>query len=413
MRFKEAFENHYDSQIQLSPFQAQLIGSAIKSRSPGCRLLVFGVGYDTPLWLSLNDDGETHFLESSSEWIDVARAKTPEISVSLLPTFDLTVEKTASLSGSDLSKFPPPRELTQQQWDVIVVDGPPGFSPGDPGRAIAIYWASVLASPSSHVFCDDYERPLEARFANELLRGRPGSSSYVFPASDNIPYRKLFWSAGSPLPTAPSANRPVVLSIATPDYAIRWRFCIDSHYSYCRRLGYEYQMVDPSHYALHPKWAKLEAAVSCLEGGHDVLLIDADAEIDKRCPRFADLFEQSPSVDILSVKGISGRPNSGVLALRGGQSSVAATFLRECLARREEPVPTEDFVTEEGENGHVIWLLKQARFAERSGDLPRFWNCSDPESAEQAYVRHYTNHLRDHLEHIQLLGVSNAANRDS
>jgi hypothetical protein len=192
---------------------------------------------------------------------------------------------------------------------------------------------------------------------------------------------------------------PVVLSVATPDYISRWNFCIDSQRAYCRSLGYEYRVIDPSQSALHPKWAKLEIAAHFLEAGRDVLLIDADAEIDPSCPGFSELFARSLLHDILFVNGVSGRPNSGVLALRGGRSSVAAPFLRECLASRKETVPAEDFVTAEGENGHVIWKLKEQRFADRSGELPRVWNCSDPAIANQAYVRHYTNHLREWLEH--------------
>ena len=67
--FIQCFAASFCNRIQLSPYQAQVIGSAIRSRAPGCRLLIFGLGHDSDLWLALNADGETHFVESSTEWI--------------------------------------------------------------------------------------------------------------------------------------------------------------------------------------------------------------------------------------------------------------------------------------------------------------------------------------------------------
>ena len=187
----------------------------------------------------------------------------------------------------------------------------------------------------------------------------------------------------------------IVLTIATPDYAQHWRFCIDSQSSYCRREGYEHQLIDPTGWSLNPKWTKLQVALRFLDANHDVLLLDADAEIISRCPPFASVLNGNPSHDILFVKGISGRPNSGVLLLRGGRSSIASSFLQECLSKREQPVPSEDFVTVEGENGRVISSLKLPIYMERSSQFADLWNCSDPAFAEDLYIRHYTDRLRE------------------
>jgi hypothetical protein len=80
----ECFRLHYNRNILLSPFQAQTIGSAILSRMPGCNLLVFGLGNDTGLWLSLNKTGRTQFLESSEKWIHRTKRQHPALSVALL-----------------------------------------------------------------------------------------------------------------------------------------------------------------------------------------------------------------------------------------------------------------------------------------------------------------------------------------
>ncbi|EKS28241.1 uncharacterized plant-specific domain [Afipia felis] len=390
----DIFKSTFDQRMQISPYQAQTIANTILGRAPGCNVLVFGVGHDSKLWSSLNATGETHFVESSAEWIDAVRKDHAALSISLLPPSNLTVANSATLSVSDLSRYPVPTNLAAKKWDVILVDGPGGYSPSDPGRARTIYWASLLASPDTHVFIDDYDRPLERHFTDMLFRDR-GTQRVVLTNSDYLPYRKMLWSVGSPIDGGNQS--PVVLSVATGDYAEQWRFCIDSQYSYARRHNYEYRCIDPSGSQLHPKWAKLEATIKILEQGRDVLLIDADAEITKQCPPFAQLTKQHAGSDIYFVRGISGRPNSGVLILRGGSNSAATAFLAECLDRRTEKVPLEDFVTPDGENGHVIWILKEEPFKTASIEIDRAWNWSIPENADRAFIRHYTNHLRDWL----------------
>ncbi|MDR7039430.1 hypothetical protein J2X36_004206 [Methylobacterium sp. BE186] len=401
MRFLDQYRAHLRPAMQLSPYPSQAIGAAIRSRAPRCRLLVFGISDDSELWLALNGDGETVFCESSPDRIEAMRPRLPGARIEAMPTFGLSVATSTDLPLEALDAFPGPQELAAftslaaLTWDVILVDAPPGDRPLDPGRAVAIHWASRLADRGTHVFVDDYERPLEERFANALLRDRRDTASCVVPASEAAPYRKLFWSMGDPTGATPEP-RPVALTVATPDYARTWRFCIDAQSAYCRRHAYEHRVIDPSRSPLHPKWAKLEAAVGLLRQGRDVLLIDADAEISETCPPFMDLLASHPDRDIFCVKGISGRPNSGVMLLRAG--GLALRFLEACLAHRQEPVPPEDFVTSEGENGHVIWMLKRRPYADALAELPLAWNCSDPARSEHAFIRHYTNHLRGWLE---------------
>lgn len=393
--FTETFTENYNANIQLSPYQAQTIGAAIRSRAPGCRLLVFGVGNDTGLWLALNKDGTTVFIENSKEWAELSRSRHTNIHIEMLPQTDLTVSNSLNLPISALARYPVPASLNRE-WDVILVDGPPGYSANDPGRALAIAWAHRLARTSTHVFIDDYDRPLERHFANEFFSKDYDRATFIIPASDKASYRRLFWSAGNPCTS--KRMRHTVLTVATPDYAARWRFCIDSQMRYCRQHSYEHRVIDPMPSSLNPKWMKIDLALALLEAGNDVFLIDCDAEIDKACPSFVDILGSRPESDILYVVGVSGRPNSGVLLLRGGRGSIASAFLRECLSHRDEPVPEEDFVTAEGENGHIIHVLKKRDYAARAGELDIRWNCSDPARAPEAFVRHYTNFLRLALE---------------
>ena len=48
---------------------------------PGCRLLVFGTGYDTPLWHVLNRQGRTAFIEDDPYWIETATRSCPGVEV--------------------------------------------------------------------------------------------------------------------------------------------------------------------------------------------------------------------------------------------------------------------------------------------------------------------------------------------
>jgi hypothetical protein len=195
---RRVFSALYNDQIQLSRFQAQTIGSAVLSRRPGCRFLVFGLGHDTGLWLNLNRTGTTYFLETDTGWIDRTRVQYPELQVSLMPTFGLTVRSSISLRPKDLAAFPVIDELRGSRWDVILVDAPPGNGPTDPGRAVALFWAASLATAQTHVFVDDYERPLERRFTNRLIRDARPNAATIIPASREVPGRKLFWSIGAP-----------------------------------------------------------------------------------------------------------------------------------------------------------------------------------------------------------------------
>lgn len=55
-------------------------------------------------------------------------------------------------------------------WDVILVDGPAGHSPGDPGREESIYAAAALRNTvGSAVLVHDYERPWERSCCDRFL----------------------------------------------------------------------------------------------------------------------------------------------------------------------------------------------------------------------------------------------------
>lgn len=195
--------------------------------------------------------------------------------------------------------------------------------------------------------------------------------------------------------------QPLVLTVATDGYDAVWRFCLESQRRYCDKFGYPHRILTNPVPGLNGKWSKLHVALDAILEGHDVLLIDADAEITSLAPPFVEKLA-SLNGDIGIVLGISGRPNSGVIMLSGQPNSAAPAFLSDCLSARDTPVPPEDVVTAEGENGHVINILGRTPHRERVHYLESAWNCSIPDMASPVFIWHYTNFLRKAL-HAQIM----------
>lgn len=193
-----------------------------------------------------------------------------------------------------------------------------------------------------------------------------------------------------------------IVSVATPDYARTWAFCIDSHRAYCEAKGVEYSLFSGLDHALHPKWSKLQYTIDALATADGVMLLDADAEFAPGCPHFGDLLDENPAADILYANGHSGRLNSGVVIFRGGTPSMGSAFLQRCLEQRTTPVKSTNFVTAEGENGHLIQVMQEDRFQSKAAVLSRDWNCTVPEGFDSAYIRHYTDRMRTALDQGKL-----------
>lgn len=187
---------------------------------------------------------------------------------------------------------------------------------------------------------------------------------------------------------------PIVLCVADQSFQTRWDFCLQSQEAYASRFGYRYVLKETPVEGLNLKWSKLAYAAEYLEADHPVLLIDADAEIRDSAPDFQAELNPKLTGSILYVNGVSGRPNSGVLMLSGIE---AHCFLLECIKERNNPVEASFRVTASGENGHVISVLAQKRYEVAARELPVEWNCSQPELAGNAHIRHYTNNLRKAL----------------
>jgi len=173
--FYEIVKRYYNKDIQLSPAKIELIAGAIFNRSPGCNLLVFGLGNDSPLWHNLNESGTTLFVENSSEWIESTLQRYPYLKVIKNTYEGCTVRRSLRSPATAIRRAgKAPDELSATPWDVIIIDAPGGNRPHHPGRAWPIAWTTHISSTATHIFVDDYNRELEQSFSNFLLlSGRP------------------------------------------------------------------------------------------------------------------------------------------------------------------------------------------------------------------------------------------------
>ena len=158
---------YYHEKIQIGSDQVNIIANAIRGRAPGCNLLVFGAGYDSALWEKINYDGYTLVVEHHPEW---CRNMAQFANVKPISYPEISVRDSLPINIENMEKYDVPRILKEKSWDVIIVDSPPGYTDTDPGRSFSIYWASRISGAHTHIFVDDYERPVEKCYADTFVR---------------------------------------------------------------------------------------------------------------------------------------------------------------------------------------------------------------------------------------------------
>lgn len=187
---------HYTTSNTTPQQTADEIGVSLRvlQRRAPCNFLVFGLGFDSPMWAALNHGGRTVFLEEDASWIESVRAKHPALEShhvaydtvltdadALLALRDhpacVSQPDLAAAAASDcrlaLRGLPPVfRDL---EWDLIMVDAPTGWTPQSPGRMGAIYTAGMAARARrpghgpTDVFVHDVDRPVEDAFSKAFL----------------------------------------------------------------------------------------------------------------------------------------------------------------------------------------------------------------------------------------------------
>ncbi|XP_074288181.1 protein IRX15-LIKE-like [Silene latifolia] len=188
----------------MTPSELTTIASTLLHHChPNCNLLVFGFSHESLLWHSLNSPSprRTVFLDENQHLVASYERNFTDIEAYEV---DYTTKVTQSdeliqyarahrashckpvqnllFSDCKLAVNDLPNHLYSIQWDVIIVDGPRGYSGKMPGRMSAIFTAAVLAmtpTPAAtvetetqrrtHVFVHDYGREVEKMYSEEFL----------------------------------------------------------------------------------------------------------------------------------------------------------------------------------------------------------------------------------------------------
>jgi len=149
---------YYNDKIQLHKEVIDDIFSEIKT---GAKILVFGLGYDSRMWYEGNDRN-TFFVENKPEYIDMNINLIPDSNI-VKYDYNTTCLSSFNLTDREIQDFKIPEKLAKEApFDIIIVDGPEGYSPAKPGRLIPCYWSTLLSKKGTIIYIDDAARHLES-----------------------------------------------------------------------------------------------------------------------------------------------------------------------------------------------------------------------------------------------------------
>lgn len=197
--------------VQLLPSEIAVVLSHLRDAR---RLLVFGLGRDWKLWEALGPP-ETHFLEHEPDRIEAAGSGARHVH---RVSYSSRAEDGWNAAGDPVD-LGLPQAVKEVDWDVVVVDGPPGSARGTPGRSQSLRAAAGLVRPGGTVVVHDLDRELEQRVSSRWL-GTPMrcvGRSGVF---------RALWKEAPPFeraqPPGPPAFRRNLRPFMDPERVSRW-----------------------------------------------------------------------------------------------------------------------------------------------------------------------------------------------
>ena len=148
---------YYNSKIQL---HKNVINDIFVNIKPNNKMLVFGLGYDSKMWYEGNNKN-TFFIENKDEYIQLNIKNIPSENI-IKYDYKTTCSTSTKLTDKEINEFIIPEKILKEApFDIIMIDGPEGYTPEKPGRLIPCYWSTLLSKPGTLIYIDDARRPLE------------------------------------------------------------------------------------------------------------------------------------------------------------------------------------------------------------------------------------------------------------
>jgi hypothetical protein len=159
---------YYNKNIQIDK---NVIEDIFKNITPTTKILVFGLGYDSKMWYEGNNKN-TFFVEDKNEYIELNKQDIPIDNI-IKYNYKTTCEISPKLSDNQIKSFTIPEKIKQlAPFDIIIIDGPEGYSRDRPGRLIPCYWSTLLSKPESLIYVDDSSRILESYCVKKFFNNK-------------------------------------------------------------------------------------------------------------------------------------------------------------------------------------------------------------------------------------------------
>jgi predicted O-methyltransferase YrrM len=161
----------------VAPDLANFLVQSVLLRRPE-RLLECGAGVSTRVLaecLRLVGRGRLVTLEHDRYWVDQVRSALEAARLGDLVDIRLAPLGPVSVEGRELTWYTGVEFRDIGPLDLVLVDGPPGTRPSDPGREAALYALFPLMKRGSLLFMDDGNRPGE-KMAVERWKARYGDA---------------------------------------------------------------------------------------------------------------------------------------------------------------------------------------------------------------------------------------------
>lgn len=149
---------YYNSNIQLDK---DVITDVFTEIKPNTKMLVFGLGYDSKMWYKGNHSN-TFFIEHNDIYIEMNKKDIPATNI-IKYTYRTSCASSMKLSAEQICAYTIPEKIMKEApFDIIIIDGPEGYSSEKPGRLLPCYWSTILSKPGTVIYVDDANRTLEA-----------------------------------------------------------------------------------------------------------------------------------------------------------------------------------------------------------------------------------------------------------